>query len=701
MALASWTNAQVVGQLDSGWHLPGTQWTYGFPSNNTWVPLGFDERTGFAPLNAGQQAAASLALKVWDELIVPNAASAGSSANATFKFSNHTTTDAYAYGYYPDAYGWEGSSVWINSSYTELTHPVVGDYSFLTFVHEIGHTLGLNHMGDYNGTANWATDASSLQDSHMYSVMSYFAVWETGQANWSVNGHDYYAQTPMLNDVLAIQSMYGADPTTRIGATVYGFNASGIGAAVNSVYNFSVNLHPILTIYDANGLDTLDLSGYTKASQIDLMAGHYSSAASMTNNIAIAYNTVIENAAGGGGNDTIAGNDAANLITGGAGADQIAGGNGNDTLDGGLGADSMTGGTGNDTYKVDTAADAVSEAAGGGIDTVVSSITYTLGTDVENLTLTGALSLNGTGNAGANTLTGNTGDNVLNGGLGTDTMLGGMGNDTYVVDASSDVVTEGLSAGLDTVIAGVSYALGTNLENLALSGSGNINATGNGGQNQLTGNAGDNVLDGGLGTDTMAGGQGNDTYFLDSAADVVIEALNAGFDTVVTSLSYTLGANIENLTLTGLATRTGTGNGLDNVLINAGSSSILNGLDGNDSLQGGTANDTLSGGNGNDGLTGGLGNNTLTGGAGADLFFFGKQLAGMDRDTVTDFLASGLGHDLIKIGHELAVGFSDLVAHHAIAQSGVNTILTLASNEIVTLLNVSSQSLTADDFLFV
>ncbi len=701
MALASWTNAQVIGQLDSGWHIPGTAWTYGFPTNNSWVPLDASEHAGFAAFNASQQSAASLAIKVWDELMVPSASAGGTSPNSTFLFSNHTATDAYAYGYYPDANGWEGSSVWINSSYSELTHPVLGDYSFLAFVHEIGHTLGLNHMGDYNGTANWQTDASSLQDSHMYSVMSYFAVWETGQANWSVNGVDYYSQTPMLNDVLAIQSMYGADPTTRAGATVYGFNAGGIGAAVNGIYNFSVNLHPILTIYDANGLDTLDLSGYSKASNIDLMAGHYSSAAGMTNNIAIAYTTLIENAAGGGGNDSIAGNDAANLLTGGAGADQIASGFGNDTLNGGSGADTLAGGSGADTYYVDNAGDVVSENIGDGQDWVMASVSYTLGANIEGLSLVSAANLNATGNSANNWLYGGAGNNILDGGQGADTMIGGLGNDTYVVDSAGDVVTEGLNAGVDSVVSSVGYGLGANLENLTLSGLANIDGTGTSGQNLLTGNAGNNILNGGLGSDTLAGGFGNDIYILDVATDIVIEGASAGIDTVIVGFSMTLGVNIENATLTGLATRTITGNGLDNILINAGASSIFYGLDGNDSLQGGSANDSLSGGNGNDGLTGGLGNNTLTGGAGADVFFFGKLLNGMERDTVTDFAASGIGHDLIKISHDLAAGFSDLIAHHAITQSGANAILTLAANEIVTLLNVNAQALTADDFLFV
>jgi serralysin len=701
VALASWTNAQVIGQLDSGWHIPGTAWTYGFPATNSFLPAGAAEAAAFGAFNATQQAAATLAVKVWDELIIPNSSAAAPGAAATIKFANLTTGSDYAYAYFPTGYGTQDSSVWMTSSYAELAGPVTGGYGFMTFIHETGHALGLDHMGNYNGTANWATDASSLQDSHMYSVMSYFAVWETAQANWRVGGVDFYPQTPMLNDVLAIQTMYGADPTTRIGATTYGFNASGIAAGVANIYNFSANLHPILTIYDASGLDTLDLSGYLKASRIDLVAGHYSSAAGMTNNIAIAFNTTIENASGGAGSDTIAGNDAANVLLGGAGTDSLTGGLGNDTLDGGIGLDTLVGGAGNDTYRVDGAADVMVEAVGGGIDTVLSSITLTLSAELETLTLTGAAAVNGTGNGLANGLTGNAAGNVLDGGLGADTMTGGLGNDTYVVDAAGDVIVEGQTAGTDQVLAGISYLLGTNLENLTLTGAANLNATGNAGANVLTGNAGINLLDGGLGVDTMTGGLGNDTYRVDVTTDVVIEGLAAGIDTVIASASYTLGLNVENLTLIGLAVMTGTGNTLDNILMGSTVGGSLIGLDGNDSLVGGAGNDTLNGGNGNDGLSGGLGLNTLTGGTGADVFLFGKQLTGQERDTISDFTATGLGHDILKIGHDLAVSYADLVARHVIAQSGLNTVLTLAANETVTLLNVTSTLLTADDFLFV
>jgi Ca2+-binding RTX toxin-like protein len=160
---------------------------------------------------------------------------------------------------------------------------------------------------------------------------------------------------------------------------------------------------------------------------------------------------------------------------------------------------------------VDAAGDVVSETSTtGGTDTVQSGITYTLGANLENLTLTGTGNIDGTGNTGTNTLTGNAGNNVLDGGAGTDTMLGGDGDDTYVVDATTDVVTESSSTGgTDTIQSSVTYTTGANVENLTLTGTGNINATGNTLDNTLIGNAGNNTLSGGTGSDSMAGGRGN------------------------------------------------------------------------------------------------------------------------------------------------------------------------------------------------
>jgi trimeric autotransporter adhesin len=278
-------------------------------------------------------------------------------------------------------------------------------------------------------------------------------------------------------------------------------------------------------------------------------------------------------------------------------------------LDGGLGADTLIGGAGNDTYIVDNAGDVVTENASAGTDTVQASITYTLGSNVENLTLTGNSAINATGNALNNVLIGNSSDNTLNGGTGNDTMSGGVGNDTYIVDAIGDVVTENSNEGVDLVQSGVTYTLSNNLENLTLTGTAAINGTGNALDNVLTGNsanntltggAGNDTLNGGAGTDTMVGGTGNDTYVVDATTDVVTEAVNEGTDLVQSSVTYTIGNNIENLTLTSTAAINGTGNTLDNILTGNSANNTLNGGDGNDTLNGGNGTDTLVGGLGND-----------------------------------------------------------------------------------------------------
>jgi Ca2+-binding RTX toxin-like protein len=290
-------------------------------------------------------------------------------------------------------------------------------------------------------------------------------------------------------------------------------------------------------------------------------------------------------------NLTLTGIDAING-TGNTLNNAITGNSADNVLDGGLGVDTMAGGLGNDTYYVDNTADVTTEAASAGIDTVISSVTRTLATNIENLVLIGTANLNGTGNTLVNTITGNSGNNVLNGGTGADTLIGGLGDDTYVVDNVGDTVTELAGEGVDTIQSSVTYALGANVENLTLTGTGAINATGNAQSNVLLGNAGNNTLDGGLGSDTMKGGAGNDTYVVEDLGDLVTENLNEGTDTIKSTLSYVLGANLENLTLTGVLNINATGNELVNTLTGNAGDNVLNGMGGADKLLGGLGNDT-------------------------------------------------------------------------------------------------------------
>jgi len=288
---------------------------------------------------------------------------------------------------------------------------------------------------------------------------------------------------------------------------------------------------------------------------------------------------------GNAANNTITGNASANTLTGLAGADILNGAGGNDI---------MQGGAGDDRYIVDGAGDqAVETSAADGIDLVSSSVAFTLGANVENLTLTGAAAINATGNTLANSLTGNAAANTLNGLGGADVMRGGDGNDGYVVDNVGDQVLETSAAGgTDTVQSSVSFTLGANVERLTLTGAAAINAIGNTLANILTGSGAANILNGLGGVDTMDGGNGNDTYIVDIAGDQAIEtSAVGGTDLVQSSAAFTLGANIENLTLTGAAAINGTGNTLANTINGNGAANVLDGKAGADSMRGGDGND--------------------------------------------------------------------------------------------------------------
>ncbi|CAN5567064.1 hypothetical protein BH11PSE7_BH11PSE7_33800 [soil metagenome] len=419
-------------------------------------------------------------------------------------------------------------------------------------------------------------------------------------------------------------------------------------------------------------------------------------------------------------------------IAGTASNDRLSGTPGDDILDGAAGADTMTGGAGDDAYFVDNTRDVVTEVAGGGVDTVNTTITWTLGAELENLNLLGTAAINGTGNAAANVINGNGAANVLTGGAGADTMSGGAGNDTYGVDNAGDVVIELAGGGNDLVKASVSYVLGSDIERLILTGSAAINATGNTLANALTGNSAANVLDGGAGADTMAGGAGNDIYVVDNAGDVVTEASGAGTDLVNASVSYKLTANVEKLTLTGSSAIDATGNTLANALVGNSAANVLNGGAGADTMTGGAGDDsyvvdnardvivevagggtdsvsssvtyalasevenliltgtaaingtgnaqanrltgnaaanTLTGGAGNDTLSGGAGKDTLAGGTGDDIYLLAR---GYGADTIQENDATPGNHDTVLF--DAGISTSQLWFRHVGANLEVSVI---------------------------
>lgn len=284
-------------------------------------------------------------------------------------------------------------------------------------------------------------------------------------------------------------------------------------------------------------------------------------------------------------NDRITGGEGLDALAGGKGDDQLLGGGGNDTINGGAGADAMAGGLGNDIFYVDNFADSVIENADEGNDRVYTTVSYAVGDNIEKLTLSGASSIDGTGNSLNNTIVGNAAANILyglagnddiDGRAGADTMSGGLGNDIYTIDNVSDLAIENTGEGSDRVYAAVSFALGDNIENLYFTGSNTVDGTGNSLNNIIEGNsaanilsglAGDDTINGGAGADTMIGGLGNDVYTVDDGADLVVEDAGEGTDLVYATISYALGDTLEKLTLTGASVIDGTGNNVKNVLI--------------------------------------------------------------------------------------------------------------------------------------
>lgn len=363
-------------------------------------------------------------------------------------------------------------------------------------------------------------------------------------------GNDYY----YVDDVRDTISELGNDPgdfvvsTISFNMNVYPGIPTGAPNIENlflsggaSIFGFGNSLNNRMTgnagnneLYGGEGNDTLDGRG-----GVDYLLGElgddtyivndaFDTVSEATNegndtvNASISYtltanvesltltNTGNINGTGNDLDNLIVGNDGNNFLSGLGGNDTIEGGIGDDTLEGGIGTDSLVGGLGNDTYVLDVAGDTIAENAGEGVDTVQVSSSYTLGANQENLILTGNGNVSATGNELNNILTGNAGNNILDSKAGIDTLIGGLGKDTYVVDTVTDRTTENMNEGVDTVQSSVSYILGDNLESLTLTGTGNINGTGNDLDNLLIGNAGVNTLSGGKGNDTLIGGAARD-----------------------------------------------------------------------------------------------------------------------------------------------------------------------------------------------
>jgi Ca2+-binding RTX toxin-like protein len=446
----------------------------------------------------------------------------------------------------------------------------------------------------------------------------------------------------------------GANMVGGSGDDTYVVHLDGVGLNGNNIISFggpqSIETNADNT--DSTGIDTVivDSNGYQLSANIE--------------NIKVAATRT--------GNTLLVGNSSNNTLTGGAG---------NDTLVGGAGADALIGGGGTNTASYIN--------AGAGVTAGLADTARNTG-DAFGDTYSGIANL--VGSRFADTLTGDDNANVLDGDIGPDTLIGGKGNDIYIVDNAGDVTTENLGEGTDEVrTARSSYTLagGNNVENLTFTGAGAFIGTGNeldnvikggsSGGDSLVGGDGNDTLDGGgaifgASGDTLNGGRGNDIYIVNTASDVVSEAVGEGTDEVRTALaSYTLGANVENLTFTsGLNNSTGIGNVLDNV---------ITGNSASDTLDGGAGSDTLFGGNGNDTLIGGAGADRLDGGAGtSDAASYSTATSGVTASldpSVTINTGDAQGDVYIGIENLIGSDFDDLL----IGDAGINRLNGGAGND--------------------
>jgi Ca2+-binding RTX toxin-like protein len=396
-----------------------------------------------------------------------------------------------------------------------------------------------------------------------------------------------------------------------------------IGGTGNDTY---VVDSPADTITETNNLDT-----DTVESSVTFSIGNFAE----VENLTLTGTTAI-NGTGNAVNNTITGNSANNI------------------LDGGAGDDTLIGGAGDDIYVVDSLADIITENPDAGIDTVRSSVDYTIANfaDVDNLILIGT-AINGTGNARDNTITGNSADNILDGGAGIDTLIGNLGDDTYRVDNIDDIIIENPLEGIDTVESSVSFSIAdfADVENLILIGTNDTDAIGNDDNNTITGNSGKNTLKGGLGNDSLVGGGGDDTYIF------TIDGIGLGTDTI------TGGSGVDTISFAGTSAniRLNLGIPLQTVDVNTKTKVELTvvdaienaiGGDGNDRLTGNSKNNTLEGGLGNDILRGGDGNDILDGGDGNDVLWGGADddqfvFTGKNPFNTTDNGVDIIGVDII------------------------------------------------------
>ncbi len=705
------TSNQNINGVLSGNKWGGGTLTYSFPTASNQYEAGYSEASVFIPATEALKTATRFAMGLISQYtnLVTQEVAPTTVADIRTAFSNDPVNNPTAYAYYPSD-STKGGDVWYGREYPEYQNPIKGQYAWATVIHELGHAVGLKHGHQLGGPANTAMETAF--DQMAYSIMTYRS-YASGPTNGYTNETNGYAQTFMMYDIAALQTMYGANFNTNSGNTTYTWSSTTGEMFINGVGQGAPGGNRIfMTIWDGNGTDTYDFSNYTTGLSIDLAPGNFSitntAATGQRANLgggnfaagniynALQFNgdarSLIENAIGGSNVDIITGNAVNNTLDGRAGNDTLNGGAGNDILIGGAGADTLNGGADTDLASYSTSliglraslespAGNTGDAAGDTYNSIEGLVGSDYGDDL-------------IGNASNNELWGSYGDDVLWGQGGNDSLYGGWGNDWLIGGAGADrldgadnfdtarysFASAGVRASLADSGVNTGDAAGdTYISIEALVGSDyGDDLIGNALSNDLWGDYGNDVLWGQGGNDNLFGGWGNDWLIGGIGAD----RLDGGgdFDTVRYSYAATgLRADLKDAW-------GNTGDAAGDTYFNV---EALVGSDYNDLLLGNDSDNQIWGDYGDDLIWGRGGNDQLSGGNGLDTFMF---TAAWGNDTIIDY----------KVGGAEKLNFSSVAGLTSFAQltvtvGGSGTTVSFDGNSVF-LQNIFS--FTASDCLF-